>query len=131
MDGVSAVVGMATAACCKEYYRRQALTGHGGLPVYAYHKGHGFFGNIARAAIPFLRKHVLPAAVKAAGKAIRGVAKGEKVGKVLKRAAENVVDDAFKSISGAAGEPIKRAKTRQATQSIRKRRQRKRPFEAF
>ena len=94
---------MASYCPCKDYYRRQALSGANDVSIMQ--DGDGIFGNILKMVIPALKvfgkkalKVAVPRIAKAASRASTRIIRGENVGRALKRSFAKVPQRAAKEL---------------------------------
>jgi hypothetical protein len=82
---------MDLSSCCKDYYVNQVRTGAGSFPVYTPRRGDGFFGDLFKSAVPFLKNTVAPKLIKGAASVATDVIKGKSLGaSLINRAKEGI-----------------------------------------
>jgi hypothetical protein len=107
---------------CTQYYKSQALTGHGGLPTFTFHRGHGFFSNLVRGIIPFVKTHVVPKLFTVGKSVLKDVVEGKSIKKSLKKRGAQAVSDTFQTYADQQGSGIKRKRVTKTRHSKKKRR---------
>lgn len=82
---------MDMSSCCKDYYVNQVRTGAGSFPVYTPRRGDGFFGDLFRSAVPFLKNTLAPKIIKGSASVLTDVLKGRPLKEsVISRAKEGI-----------------------------------------
>lgn len=85
---------MDLTSCCKDYYVHQARTGSGySFPVYTPSRGDGFFGDLFRSAVPFLKNTVAPKLIKGAASVATDLLKGRPLKESLVARAKEAVSN--------------------------------------